>query len=195
LNKKILLLIGLIVLTLVGKVSAVQVCPPTTFNIQNEYYRFSTCFNFSVIQVNTTEITFNTTVFNITSTNQINITFYALANYTLINFISNTTSPGTVWFNITGLQTSTNYTILVNNTYNTTNTTTSRGNLSFELSHGAGNRNIYIRASTTQVRITAKKPVTDVVTISDNVIKIVGIALIVGALLVIVIALQKAGHI
>jgi len=194
LKKIILLLVGLLALTLITEVSAVEICPPTTFNIENEFYRFSTCFNFSVIQVNATEITFNRTVFNITSTNQINITFYSLANYSLIYFYSNTTSTGTVWFNITGLQTSSNYTILVNNTYNTTNTTSSGGNLSFEFSHGAGNRDIIMRASTTQVRITARKPITDVVGISNSVITIVGIALIVGALLIIVLAVYKAGY-
>lgn len=189
--KKSIIILSLFLFFLVYNVSAVTVDETNTITIENETYRFAHEMNFTEINIERTNVTFNLTTFNVSSPNDINITINQIANYSTINFTSNVTSSCLVWFNFSGLLTSYNYSILYNGTYNQTVETNVDGDLSFNYTHTLGNHTILIRSATSQVRILAGEDVPDVLGISESVITILGIVLIFGSLMILIGVIMK----
>lgn len=189
--KKTPLLIGLLVFTLFPLATAVTVDQTTFINIDNETYTFAHTMNFDRIVIGTTYLILNQTNFTIDTTNTANITFYELVDNETIGMITNTSLPSTVWFNISGFQTYSNYSLYLNNTYNQTTATNSYGNTSFNYTHSTGNRINLLLASTSQIRIVSSPYATDIITISNSVLTIVGVLLIIMALFAIIIMFMK----
>lgn len=189
--KKSVIILSLFLFFLVYNVNAVTVDETNTITIENETYRFAHEMNFTEINIERTNVTFNLTTFNVSSPNDINITIHQIANYSTINFTSNVTSSCLVWFNFSGLLTSYNYSILYNGTYNQTVETNADGDLSFNYIHTLGNHTLLIRSSTSQVRILAGEDVPDILNISESVITILGIVLIFGSLMILIGVIMK----
>jgi len=112
----------------------------TVFQIGNENYTFpSGGITFSTVVQNESWIRFNNTDFNITSTNNIDITlsylYDNLSHYSnfdsLLIFRANTNSS-TVWFNISGFTPDTNYTLYIDNIHYGELISNSTGSLNFQ---------------------------------------------------------------
>ena len=120
---------------------AVTVDHTVVFDIGTENYTFPAAgITFSQIKYNSTEgwIKFNTTDFNVTSTNDINLTITYLNPNPLtttdgnivLTFSANTTA-GTVWFNLTGFQPSQMYRLFVDTIQTAAYNSTAGGLLNF----------------------------------------------------------------
>lgn len=99
---------------------AVIVEPGVSFEVGNEIYVFNNTMNFSVIMIGDSWIRFNTTDFNISSSNSITINMSFINNSitsagvddSLIRFNASCSS-GLVYFNLSGFETSTCYIVYV----------------------------------------------------------------------------------
>ena len=189
-RKVLIILIGLLVLTLFPLTSAVIVDENTFIALDDEIYTFDHEMNFSQIIIGSNYLILNYTNFTIDSDDYLNITINELTNNETINVSINSSSPPcTVWFNVT-VQPSNNYSVYLNSSFNNTAVADANGNLSFTLIHDYGNQTILVMGTTTQVRITAGGDRPNVVGISETIISIVGVALVVGALMIIVFAIK-----
>ena len=138
--------LGLIILLLLSilvsmgySVSAdIQMNTDQVFNVENENYSFASALTFTQILHNDTWITFNSTGFNVTSTNDINISLsYLNSNIpsassgdTVLSF-SAESSGGLVWFNLSGFDANQSYAVFRDNVKISGLTSNADGNLSF----------------------------------------------------------------
>ena len=189
-----LLTIGfIIIIMVVSSVSAITVNPNVYYRQGNgnAIYSVSTTMQFNIIIARVDNVTFNTTTFNSTSINgvEVNITFNEFVNNQTYNFTHNNTGSR-VWFNISGITVNLQYSIFHNGTINRTVTSDANGDISFNSTDWNGT--ILIQPSTAQrLRITARRDVTDVINIADDIITILGIVLIIGSIMVIVFVVSK----
>lgn len=189
-----LLTIGFIIIIMgISSVSAITVNPNVYYRQGNEnaIYSVSTTMQFNIITITTDNVTFNTTIFNSTSVNgvEVNITFNEFVNNQTYNFTHNNTGSR-VWFNISDLTPNLQYSIFHNGTINRTVTSDANGDISFNSTNWNGT--VLIQTSVAQLlRITARRDVTDVVNIADDIITILGIVLIIGSIMVIVFIVTK----
>lgn len=136
-------LILLLLLSIVMSMSSVSaddwvVEPSWTYQVGNENYTVSSSMGFSQIIYNESWIKFNTTDFNISSSNPINLSLSYLnsnpltanAGDTILSFSANA-SGGVVSFNISGFSPSTVYTLYRDDATVNTYTTDSGGYLNF----------------------------------------------------------------
>jgi len=134
------LMLGLILINIFPMVSANnwQLSTNDVYQSGNENYSFASAMTFTRFGYNSTMIFFNNLYFNISSNNAINITLSYLnpniltasLGETLLRFNANT-SAGRVWFNLSGFETSTLYTVLRDSETLHTYKTSAGGVLSF----------------------------------------------------------------
>ena len=193
--KKSIIIVGwlITICIIASSVTAVTVNPGTFFRQGNEnaIYGFSTTMQFNIITVTTDNVTFNTTIFNFTSINgvEVNITFNEFVNNQTYNFTHNNTGSR-VWFNISDLTPNLQYSVFHNGTINRTVTSDINGDISFNSTDWNGT--ILIHPSAAQLlRITARRNVVDTINIANNVITILGIVLIIASIMVIVFIVTK----
>ena len=193
--KKSIIIIGwLITICIISNSAAAVIVNPGTYFRQgndNAIYGFSTTMQFNIITIRVDNVTFNTTTFNSTSINgvEVNITFNEFVNNQTYNFNHNNTGSR-VWFNISGITLNLSYSIYHNGTINRTITSDNNGDISFNSTNWNGT--ILIQHSAAQLlRVTARRNIVDVVGIADEIITILGVVLIIGAILVIVFIVKK----
>ncbi len=134
-NYRYLIILGVISLLIIQipTVSSVTISTDIVFQAGNRNFTVYQTMDFEQILIDIENVTFNNTLFNITSPNNINITLVylndniavALNDERILEFIANTTS-GSVEFNISGFPIGRNYSIEINGT----ETNTSIANLS-----------------------------------------------------------------
>ena len=193
--KKSCIIIGLLITIcfIAGSASAVIVNPGVYYGQGNgnAIYGFSTTMQFNIITITADNVTFNTTTFNVSclAGTEVNVTFNNFVNNYTYNFTHNNTGSRT-WFNLSGIPSNTMFTVYHNGSLNRTITTDVNGNMQFN-STDDWNGTILLQRSVVQLRVTARRSVTDVVSIADNVITILGIVLIIGAIMAIVSTVTK----
>jgi len=193
--KKRYIIIGwLITICIIASNATAVTVNPGTYYMQgngNAIYGFSTTMQFNIITITADNVTFNTTIFNSTSINgiEVNITINEFVNNQTYNFTHNNTGSR-VWFNISGLTPNLQYSIFHNGTINRTVTSDGNGDISFNSTNWNGT--ILIQPSQAQLlRVTARRNVVDTINIADNIITILGIVLIIGAIMMIVFIVSK----
>ena len=136
-------IIVIILLLLIVLASSIYVNPGDSIQYQIdsplETYVFENPYNVSQIIIASTYIVFNTTGFNVTSTNAINIRIDHIDedidnpsnndDDLLVFTVTNT--PGATWFNLSGFEPTLSYTVKVNDVFFSTEIANSTGDISF----------------------------------------------------------------
>jgi len=201
--KKIIILSILLLLFSFNTISiqAVQVNPGTIYSCDNENYTVYAPMNFSVVGVNATRVNFNTTYFNVTSTNWINITLYSLVpdpttssvGDLILRFHANTTA-GITYFNISGFEDNRSYVVYYDDAVYNQLTANDTGVIHFEISAWS-DHDIKIREGSQAIRVTYNIGMTDMRGVGNTISAILGILIIVGAIMLIVGMLYAKGYI
>ena len=173
--------------------SAVTVSPGVYFRQGNgdAIYGFSNTMQFNIITITADNVTFNATTFNTSciAGTEVNVTFNEFINNQIYNFTHNRTGSRT-WFNLSGLPPNIFFTVYHNSTKFDTLQSDSSGNLNFN-SSDSWNGTILLTLSTTLVRITAKRSIIDIFTITEVVITVVGILITLSIILIIIYIMKR----
>jgi len=190
------MLISILILSFT--VSAVKVLPGVTYVSGDIIYGFAWQMNFSVISVNNSWMLFNSTNFTIQNGcgETMNITMQFMhENYTnattgdsCLQFNASYNSTGCLtYFNITGFDAHENYTLYVDSIFNQTIYTGAGTVVRFECSDWSGHDFDIRKGHGTQLlRVQATENVPNMISLANNVVIILGTALIISAILIII---------
>ena len=167
----------------------------------NENYSFAKEMTFSSAKGNNDWIMFNSTYFNVTSANPINITLShlddniagATSGDSILTFIANTTA-GTVWFNISGFEANHSYSLFIDGTYNQLLPAGPDGTINLSWNSWS-NHTFDFRLGTQTLQVYYEIGMTDMRSVGNSVSAILGIFFIVGSIMLIIGYMYSKGYI